>query len=133
MIIPARRYRSPEAALTFLVGVLGLDEHAVYRDAEGNMIHAVLRLGDGIVMIGPWGRGEFDVHMIAPAETGGRETTTIYAVVDDVESRHARAREAGARIVMSYAPQDRGGHSFSVADPEGHLWTFGDYDPKSGR
>ncbi|ARE39648.1 Glyoxalase family protein [Rhodovulum sp. P5] len=133
MIIPARRYRNPEAALAFLAGVLGLDEHAVYRDEYGALVHAELRIGDGVVMIGPWGRGAFDDHMIDPKDTGGRETTTIYAVIPDVADRYERAKDAGAEIVLPYDAHDHGGHSFSVADPEGHMWTFGDYDPLAGR
>jgi len=129
MIIPATRYRDPEAALLFLVGVLGLEEHAVFRDEDGNLVHAELRLGDGMVMIGPWGTGAFDAHMIDPGETGGRETTTVYAVVPDAAAVHARAAEAGARILMPLEEQAYGGRSFSVADPEGHIWTFGEYDP----
>ena len=133
MIIPATRYRDPEAALLFLVGVLGLDEHAVFRDEDGNLLHAQLRLGDGLMMFGPRGDGGFDAHLVDPAETGGRETTTIYAVVPDVAERYARAVEAGARIVMPLEEQSYGGVSFSVADPEGHIWTFGDYDPLASK
>ncbi|MBL3568836.1 glyoxalase [Rhodovulum sp. BSW8] len=133
MIIPATRYRDPEAALLFLVGVLGLEEQAVYRDDEGNLIHAELRLGDGLMMFGPAGRGGLDPHLADPGEIGGRETTTIYAVVPDATDLHGRAVEAGARIVMPLAEQSHGGTSFSVADPEGHIWTFGTYNPLARR
>ena len=129
MIIPATRYRDPEAALLFLVGVLGLEEHAVFRDGDGNLIHAQLRLGNGLMMFGPKRDGGFDAHLIDPKETGGRETTTIYAVVPDVAERYARVQDAEARVIMALEEQEHGGVSFSVADPEGHIWTFGDYDP----
>jgi len=131
MIIPATRYRDPEAALLFLVGVLGLEEHAVVRDENGDLIHAELSLGDGLMMFGPKTDGGFQEHMIDPKDTGGRETTSIYVVVADVAERHARAAEAEARIVMPLEEQAHGGQRFSVADPEGHIWTFGDYDPKA--
>lgn len=131
MIIPATRYRDPEAALLFLVGVLGLEEHVVYRDGNGDLTHAELRLGDGLVMIGPWGKGALDAHLIDPAQTGGRETTTIYAVVPDAAQVHDRATAAEARILMPLQEQSYGGRSFSVADPEGHIWTFGEYDPRT--
>lgn len=129
MLIAATRYRDCEAALTFLRDVLGLEEHAVYRGDHGEILHAQMRLGAGLMMFGPPQGGAFDRLMIAPDETGGRETTTIYAVVADPRAIHDRAVAAGARIVMPLAPQDHGGMSFSLADPEGHVWTFGDYDP----
>jgi uncharacterized glyoxalase superfamily protein PhnB len=129
MLIPATRYRDPEAALTFLRDVLGLEEGAVFRDEGGAIAHAQMRCGAGLMMFGPERATAFDRFMVAPGEIGGRETTTIYAVVDDVAARHDRAVAGGARVVMPLEPQPQGGRSFSVADPEGHIWTFGDYDP----
>ena len=129
MLIPATRYRDPEAALAFLRDVLGLGEHAVFRNDDGAIVHAQMRCGTGMVMFGPAQGTQFDRLMVAPDETGGRETTTIYAVVDDVAARHDRAVAAGALVLMPLADQPQGGRSFTVADPEGHIWTFGDYDP----
>lgn len=128
MLIFATRYRDCEAALSYLTDVFGLSEHAVYRDDDGRIVHAQLVLGQGMVMFGPPHDGAFDRLMADPAAAGG-VTATIYAVVDDVEDRHARAVAAGAEIVMPLEAQDYGGSSFSVRDPEGHVWTFGDYDP----
>jgi uncharacterized glyoxalase superfamily protein PhnB len=129
MLIPATRYRDPEAALSFLRDVLGLEESAVFRGDDGRIAHAQMRCGAGLMMFGPDQRTGFDRYMVAPLDVGGRETTTIYAVVDDVPARHERAVAGGARVVMPLEPQPHGGQSFSVADPEGHIWTFGDYDP----
>ena len=81
-------------------------------------------------MFGPGGSGEFDKVMVDPRRAGG-ETTTIYAVVDDVAAHHDRAVQAGAEIVMPLETQDYGGSSFTLRDPEGHVWSFGDYDPRS--
>ncbi|MFV0515614.1 MAG: VOC family protein [Jhaorihella sp.] len=128
MLIPAARYHDCEAALAFITGVLGLEEHAVFRDERGGIVHAQIRLGQGLMMFGPPHGGRFDAMMADPREAGG-VTTTIYAVVDDVAARHGRIAAAGAEIVMPLEDQDYGGSSFSVRDPEGHIWTFGDYDP----
>ena len=138
MIIPATRYRDCEEALDFLTEVLGLHPHAVFRDDDGKIVHVQMSLGAGMMMFGPdpdpdQAEGDaFGKLLVHPADIDGRETTTIYVVVDDVEARHERV--AGkADVIMPLAEQDYGGKSFSVADPEGHIWTFGDYDPtKSG-
>jgi uncharacterized glyoxalase superfamily protein PhnB len=42
---------------------------------------------------------------------------------------YARAKAAGAEIVMEIEDQDYGGRLYSCRDPEGHLWNFGTYDP----
>ncbi len=128
MLIPATRYKDCEAALKFMTDVLGLHPHAVHRDAQGDIQHVEMRLGQGLMMFGPGGDSAFDRFLTDPA-TAGAETTTIYAVLTDVSGAHERAQGAGAEIVMPFEAQDYGGHSFSVRDPEGHVWTIGDYEP----
>ncbi len=129
MLIPATRYLDPEAALIFLRDVLGLEEHAVYRSDDGKILHAQMRIGAGMMMFGPPNDGPFERYMADPTEIGGRETTTIYAVVQDVAERHERVVAAGATILLPLEEQFYGGQAFTLADPEGHIWTFGDYDP----
>ncbi len=131
MLIPATRYHDCEAALAFATDVLGLEPLAVHRDADGAIQHVELRVGAGVMMFGPAREGPFDALMVSPAQAGG-ETTTIYAVVEDVAARHERARAAGAEIVMPLEEQSYGGSNFSVRDPEGHIWSFGDYNPLAG-
>ena len=128
MLIPATRYDDCEAALAFLTEVLELDPRAVYRDPVGRIVHVELGLGRGVMMFGPPRDTAFQRMMIGPAEAGG-ETTTIYAVVADVAGLHERVAARGAEIVLPLEGQPQGGASFSVRDPEGHVWTFGDYAP----
>jgi uncharacterized glyoxalase superfamily protein PhnB len=138
VIIPATRYRDPEAALAFLTGTLGFVLHAAFRDEDGALIHAQLTATEegpvsGMVMIGPHGDAaepnEFDAFMIHPSETGGRETVSIYAVVADVASRYARAVAAGLEVLIALRSEPYGGLSFTIRDAEGHIWTLGSYDP----
>jgi uncharacterized glyoxalase superfamily protein PhnB len=130
MIIPATRYRDPEAALAFLTKTLGFAEHAVFRDENGVMIHAQLTTGTGMVMIAPHSEGgELDAYMTHPDQTGGRETVSIYAVVTDVAQRYARSVAGGAQILIPLRAEPYGGLSFTLCDPEGHIWTLGSYDP----
>ncbi len=138
MIIPATRYHDPEAALAFLTRTLGFVEHAVFRDETGQLIHAQLTATadgptSGMVMIGPVGNAEdpneFDPYMIHPSETGGRETVSIYAVVADVAARYAKSVAAGLQVLIPLRSEPYGGLSFTIRDPEGHIWTLGSYDP----
>ena len=128
MLIPATRYADPEAALAFLTGVLELAPLAVHRDAAGAIVHAEMRLGTGVMMFGPVLDNAFGALMVAPRDAGG-ETTTIYAVVADAAGLHERVAAKGAEIVQPPEAQAHGGTSFTLRDPEGHVWTFGEYVP----
>ena len=39
------------------------------------------------------------------------------------------AKAGGASIAMEIRDEDYGGRGFSCYDLEGHLWSFGSYDP----
>jgi uncharacterized glyoxalase superfamily protein PhnB len=130
VIIPATRYRDCEAALAFLTGALGFEEHAVHRDGSGAIHHVELAQAGGLVMFGPWVDNAFAEMMVAPDTVGRRETTTVYVIVPDIETHHARASAAGAEIVQPLVEEPYGGRSYTVRDPEGHVWSFGEYDPR---
>ena len=50
-------------------------------------------------------------------------------VYHDVAGAYERALAGGAQVVVELQSQDYGGEGFTVRDPEGHIWSFGDYDP----
>lgn len=55
-----------------------------------------------------------------------------YIVLDNdyaVERAYARAKAARARITIELRSPEYGGRTFSAADPEGYLWSFGSYQP----
>jgi uncharacterized glyoxalase superfamily protein PhnB len=60
---------------------------------------------------------------------GGRNTQSVYVVVEDPDAHHARAVAAGAKVVMPLEDKDYGGRGYSARDLEGHVWSFGNYDP----
>jgi uncharacterized glyoxalase superfamily protein PhnB len=130
-IIPAMNYRDPKAAIEFLCTALGFEKHAVYEEG-GEVVHAQLVFGNGMVMLGPVHDGEFGRMMIQPDETEGRVTQSICVIVDDVDAHCHKATANGARIVFAPKDESYGGRSYTCADPEGHLWTFGSYDPWAG-
>jgi uncharacterized glyoxalase superfamily protein PhnB len=129
-MISCLNYRDADAAVDWLKRAFGFGEHAVYRGEDGNVIHAELSFGNGMIMLGPEGKGEFGKKvMTLPGAAGGRCTQTVYAIVDDADAHHARAVAAGAEIVMPLKDESYGGRGYSARDPEGHCWSFGTYDP----
>lgn len=127
-VIPALSYRDAGAALELLTKTFGFAEHSVYRDDGGKVLHAELSFGNGMVMIGPTSDTAFGKMMRQPADVGG-VTATVYAIVTDPDAHHARALAAGLEIVMPLRDEFYGGREYSCRDPEGHIWTFGTYDP----
>lgn len=119
-ICPVLRSPDPAAAIDFLRRAFGFEEHAVHKGPDGGIVHAELRHGNGMVMLGPSGGTE------AMFDTGRQ---SVYVTVDDVDALHDRAVGAGAEIVYPLTDQDYGSRDFSAADPDGNVWSFGTYRP----
>jgi len=134
-VIPCFRYEDAPAAIEWLEKAFGAEAQLVVPgEAEGEIAHAQLRLGAGMIMLGSAGKhGDgFDALTAVPREADGRCTQTVYVVVPDPKAHHDRAVAAGAEIVMPLEAKDYGGSGYSCRDPEGHVWSFGDFDPYAG-
>lgn len=128
-IFPAMRYRDAAVAIEWLCQVFGMERRAVYAGPENTIGHAELTLGGGMIMLGSVKNDEYGRGFAAPEEMGGRETRSVYVVVDDVDAVYARAMAAGGRIVRELQDMPYGSREFGVKDPEGHSWSVGTYDP----
>ncbi len=129
-VISCLSYSDPSAAVEWLQRAFGFQPHAVYKDDSGAVMHAELTFGNGMIMIGPAGKGEFGKRfMTMPGNCGDRCTQAVCVIVDDVDGHHDRAASAGAEIVMKPEDQSYGGRNYAARDPEGHVWSFGSYDP----
>jgi uncharacterized glyoxalase superfamily protein PhnB len=111
--------RDALALIDFLVDTVGFRRTAVYADGD-QVAHAQLDWpeGGGIMLgshkpDGPWTR-----------EPG---TAGIYVVTDKVDALYERVKAAGATIIRELAEQSYDNREFSMADPEGNLWSFGHY------
>ncbi len=130
-IIPCLRYRNAPAAIEWLCSTFGFEKNAVYPNEDGSIAHAQLSFGNGMIMLGsvlkkesPWGQ-----LIKQPDEVGGAETQAAYVVVKDADIIYNRAKAAGAKIAIDIKDEEYGGRGFSCYDLEGHLWSFGTYNP----
>jgi len=130
-VIPALRYRDARRAIEFLCDAFGFERQAVYEGEGGVIEHAQLTFGNGMVMLGSERDTAYGRLMKSPREAGGG-TMSNYLVITDADAHYARAKAAGAEIVIELATQDYGGRDYTARDPEGHIWTFGTYDPWAG-
>jgi uncharacterized glyoxalase superfamily protein PhnB len=130
VLIPSLRYRDAPAAIAWLEQAFGFERHAVYDGPDGTVAHAELRFGNGLVMLGSASNESPLRHLyVTPAEIGGRVTSPLYLIVKDCEQAYTRALAAKAEVMMEIKTMEYGGKAFTVRDPEGYLWSVGEYSP----
>src|SRR5262245_52506961 len=128
-IVPTLRYRDVAAAIAWLCEAFGFEKHLVVPGESGSIRYAELTFGGGMIMLGPVEDSAFGGLMTQPADAGGAETQICYLYVPDAAVHCARAKAAGAEIVLDIEEEDGGARGYSCRDPEGHVWNFGTYDP----
>lgn len=120
---PSLRYRDAPAAIAWLAEAFCFEPAMVVEgDQPGEVLHAQLSFGDGMIMLGSereearWG-------------SHAGQSWTYVAIEGDVDAHFERARAAGAVIIREPEDQDYGSRDYSVRDPEGNIWSFGTYRP----
>jgi len=116
---PTLQARDARTLIDWLVTTLGFAETAVYTDGAA-VVHAQLCWpeGGGVML------ADHRVSGDCARQTG---TFGAYVVTGHVEELHERVSASGATIVRDLARQVHGELEFTVADPEGNLWSLGPY------
>jgi len=116
---PTFQARDAPAMIDFLVGTLGFVKTAAYADGD-RIAHAQLDWPEG-------GGVMFGSHQ--PGAECSREpgTAGFYVVTDRVDELFAMVERAGVTVIRPIRDQDYGSREFTIADPEGNLWSFGTY------
>lgn len=115
-------YADAPAAIRFLTGVFGFEEALVVAGDNGRAVaHAELRWpeGGGVMLSSHDEQAE-----VSFGRPGGG---SVYVVTDAPDPILERATAVGARLVREMREEDYGSRGFSVADPEGNVWSFGTY------
>jgi uncharacterized glyoxalase superfamily protein PhnB len=127
-VMPCLTYRDAPAAIDFLCKAFGFTRKMVVEGEGGAIAHAELTLGNAMVMLGAHKDTEYGRLVKSPRDVGIC-TQTIYLVVPDPNAHYIKAKAAGADIVLPLTTKEYGGRDYTCRDPEGHVWTFGTYDP----
>jgi len=128
-VMPTMLYQDAPAAIAWLCSVFGFEKHVVYPGENGMIAHAELTFGHGMVMLGSAREEGHGRLVTTPAKLNGATTQSAYIIVTDADALYARVTAAGAEIVRALNTTDYGSREFTCRDPEGHLWSFGTYDP----
>jgi PhnB protein len=102
----------PEAArlIDFIKQAFDAQESVRMARPDGRVMHAEVRIGDSVVMMGDAGEG-------SPARA-----CMIHLYVPDADATYQRALQAGATAVREPANQFYGDRSGGVRDPWGNDW-----------
>jgi uncharacterized glyoxalase superfamily protein PhnB len=132
-IVPSLRYADAAKAIDWLCDAFGFERQMVVPGENGAIAHAQLGFGNGMLMLGSGGGhdGPFDRLVRPPKDRNEPRPSSIYVIVEDADAHYARARAAGAEIVMELEDPEYGGRAYSCSDLEGNVWTFGTYDPNA--
>jgi PhnB protein len=112
-VTPYLTVADAEAQIDFLKRAFGAEEKYRHSDDKGRIMHAEVKVGDSMVMIGqarePW----------TP------RPCNFYLYVEDVDAAYKRAVEAGGKSMQEPTNQPYGDRSGGVEDSQGNYWWVG--------
>lgn len=105
-------------AIEFYKKAFGAQEIYRFAAPDGSIMHAVVQIGNSMIMLGdemegPGGR--------SPRTIGGTPVS-LFIYQDNVDALWRRAVDAGAKVVQPLADQFWGDRGGCVEDPSGHQW-----------
>jgi uncharacterized glyoxalase superfamily protein PhnB len=121
-LAPYLFYDDVERAARFMQEAFGFTITFTSPEPGGGLAHAQLAHGSGLVMLGHAGGGGLNLARTAGAFD--KLHAGVYVFVDDVDAHHARARAAGAQVLLEPADQPWGDRMYCAKDPEGQFWMF---------
>ena len=117
-VTPSIIVRDADAAIRFYVRAFGAEELSRMLGPDGSVMHAEIRIGDSIIMLGEenegWGTK-------SPLLTNGNPSS-LHLYVPDADAAFARAVDAGATVRYPLEDAFWGDRYGKVADPFGHEW-----------
>lgn len=117
-LIPYLCVDDAAAAIDFLVEVLGATERMRVPMPDGNIGHAEVTIGDGLIMLSD----EYpEMNVVGPKTIGGT-AVTIMVYVEDADAVFAKAVAAGATAERPVETHFYGDRSGMFVDPFGHRW-----------
>lgn len=117
-VTPSIIVRDAPQAIEFYKRALGAEEVSRMVGPDGKIMHAEIRIGDSIVMLGEesaaWG-------MLSPLSLKG-VPSSLHIYVADADAAFDRAVKAGATVRYPLEDAFWGDRYGKVTDPYGHEW-----------
>jgi PhnB protein len=107
------------AAIEFYERAFGAEVQARL-EAGGLLVHAALRIAGALVTL----CDAMPAHGFAAPDRDAPVSAFITLYVEDADALHARAVDAGARVINPVEDHSHGDRAGSVRDPFGHRWAI---------
>jgi len=114
--------RSMQDSIRFYEQAFGFNLEFSMPGPDGQMGHAQMSYLGARIMFGP--EGAMGGTNRAPVTTGTEAAAQCYVYCPDVDAFTARARAAGARILMEPVDMFWGDRIVHLEDPDGYRWAF---------
>ena len=105
-------------AIDFYKRAFGAEELMRYPTPDGKIMHAEIKIGDSIVMLGD----EMPEHGAKSPRSYGGTPVGFFFYLENVDSAWKRAVDAGAVVAVPLADQFWGDRTGCLEDPFGHRW-----------
>jgi PhnB protein len=102
-----------DAELKFMTAAFGATEKLCERNDKGAVMHAEVRIGDSIVMLGQ------------ESEQWKALSASLYVWMEDVDGLYAKALQAGAKSLRAPEDMPYGHRNAGVQDACGIVWWIG--------
>ena len=119
-ITPMLTVREVDKAVDFYQRALGAEERMRFSGPDGSIMHAELKVGDSIIMLGS---EQPEMGCRGPQTLGGTPVS-LYLYVKDVDKAFNRAASAGATVTKEVADMFWGDRCGQFVDPFGHKWSL---------
>ena len=119
-VTPHLVVRDAAKALAFYAKAFGAEELFRMPGPGGVVMHAELKFGDSIVMLG---EESPQMGTSAPPTIGG-SPVTLMVYLNDVDASFARAAQAGCTVEMPPTDMFWGDRYGKLEDPFGHHWSL---------
>src|SRR4029079_15848489 len=131
ILYPTMTYRDAARMIDWLEHAFGFRRHVVHSGEDGKVIHAELGFGNQLLMLGSAKPDTAFGKLVRPPLDAGITPQAVYIAVPHADAVFAKAKAAGAEIIMALTDQPYGSRDFICRDPEGHVWCFGTYAPRA--
>ena len=118
-ITPHLVCKNAKNAIDFYQKAFGAEQIRVHAMPDGTIMHAEIRIGNSIVMMGE----EYpDWKVLSPQSLGGTPVF-LHIYTDDVDKFFEKAIAAGCTAIMPVMDQFWGDRYGQLGDPFGHRWS----------
>ena len=117
-VTPSLVVAGADRAIDFYKKALGAVEQSRFAGPDGKLMHAEIKIGDSVIMLGD----EMPDHGARGPKSYGGTSVGFFIYGENVDAAWKQALDAGAKSVVPLADQFWGDRTGCIEDPFGHRW-----------